>query len=128
MHARPDGPLAAAINRKINEARVWLSRHAAIGRCPGGQNAYRSPFSPRTAPQMDDQRGQGHQDKTGEPPLIERVAAQMPVERVIDRMNCPATMKPTSATPMLSDHISESSTLTPMPIWKAPTSCSRCLL
>jgi hypothetical protein len=47
--------------------------------------------------------------------LIERVAAQMPVERVIDRMNCPATMKPTSATPMLSDHISESSTLTPTP-------------
>lgn len=90
MHARPDGPLAAAINRKIKEAPVWLSRHAAIGRCPGGQNAYRSPFSPRTAPQMDDQRGQGHQDKTGEPPLIERVAAQMPVERVIDRMNCPS--------------------------------------
>ena len=29
-------------------------------------------------------------DKTGEPPLIERVAAQMPVERVIDRMNCPS--------------------------------------
>jgi hypothetical protein len=90
MHARPDGPLAAAINRKIKEAPVWLSRHAAIGRCPGGQNASRSPFSPRPAPQMDDQRGQGHQDKTGEPPLIERVAAQMPVERVIDRMNCPS--------------------------------------
>lgn len=39
---------------------------------------------------MNDQRGQGHQDKTGEPPLIERVAARMPVERVIDRMNCPS--------------------------------------
>jgi hypothetical protein len=31
-----------------------------------------------------------YQDETGEPPLIERVAAQMPVERVIDRMNCPS--------------------------------------
>ena len=45
---------------------------------------------PRTAPQMNDQRGQGHQDETAELPLIERVAAQMPVERVIDRMDCPS--------------------------------------
>jgi hypothetical protein len=47
-------------------------------------------FLPRTAPQMNDQRGQGYHDETGELPLIERVAAQMPVERVIDRMNCPS--------------------------------------
>ena len=39
---------------------------------------------------MNDQRGQGHQDETPELPLIERVAAQMPVERVIDRMDCPS--------------------------------------
>jgi hypothetical protein len=40
-------------------------------------------FLPRTAPQMNDQRGQGYHDETGELPLIERVAAQMPVERVM---------------------------------------------
>jgi hypothetical protein len=77
---------------------------------------------------MDDQRGQGYHDEAGEPPLIGRVAAQMPVERVIDRMNCPSDDERDERDADAVDHISESSTLTPMPIWKAPTSCSRCWL
>jgi hypothetical protein len=37
---------------------------------------------------VDDQRGHGQQDETAEPPLIEEMAAQMPIERVIDGVNC----------------------------------------
>jgi hypothetical protein len=36
---------------------------------------------------VDDQRGHGQQDETAEPPLIEEMAAQMPIERVIDGVN-----------------------------------------
>ena len=76
--------------REMPPANPRTARVLPRGDHAHGPNAYRSLFLPRAAPEMNDQRGQGHQDETGELPLIERVAAQMPVERMIDRMNCPS--------------------------------------
>jgi hypothetical protein len=63
-------------------ARV-LPRRRQSGRARSRSKCSSVTLLAASPPQMNDQRAQGHQDKTGELPLIERVAAQMPVERVM---------------------------------------------